>query len=881
VEEVQSDWGQEGKREGFAGPTMNDPINKNFDKTQGLIREKINEAEEKISAANNELKKLGLLSNPSSTELSRFLSGSTERASEIDREIGRLKRISMEIRNNKDWMEVQNEIESLEKEKYKIRASILNFYGKMTDAEMEKDKLEDMLKTSEAERQRQLRDLAINAVPLAPYVQDTNSWVKLGLKVALKQAVDAGAKKLAWTTGEQQVQRYSLRNQVDTVSYSLSPDGKYDVTATKDGVTVSNPMKGVTIKEVERALGVDVARRIEAGEGEKSRSSYMQRDLTGEQLEVGGKGMLAFYGDSTNPGIVGNVAKALVKELTGVTPEIQQTQIDKTISSTVDLGDGWETGRSADSLSSQPSIEITPELVEAVKQGMPQFSKGSREEVTSFKPGDDMYVTRFARGNQDGNPIENPESSVFNKGFSFDGVDTLKTLQARVPSSLKNQDWKNLINRYWSTSGELEMRPDNNREIVPFNKLVDDKNIGVVVMDRGGKGAYKDVILVDITKTGVGSIVGYAGFATKNTDVTNKNRIDSIAAERGFGTNVLKLAASTVYPEPVAMDTYANSDKAEAMWGKALGVTPQKSTGNRERLAPNGKPSNLNEVQYKQVRTPEFKKWFGDWENDPANASKIVDENGEPKVMYHGTGVKFDAFNSQYGGSNTKAKNGTLGFFFTDDSKVANSFGENVLKVFLNLRNPLEVGYFFYDNYGNVDKTKTVDGYKSIKDAVVKKANKNNYDEIEPEDIDKWKDNVQNIGYDGVIMNTQVDSKNVVSTGKMAGFAKPHLMHIAFNPNQIKSATANEGTFSAEDNRIQKSEGSREQQPIKETFTKAYDLYNQIQQTEGAAKKRSLTEQRKALLDANPTAQYIDTNIKTILDQLEKNNIATRKGNCP
>ena len=31
-------------------------------------------------------------------------------------------------------------------------------------------------------------------------------------------------------------------------------------------------------------------------------------------------------------------------------------------------------------------------------------------------------------------------------------------------------------------------------------------------------------------------------------------------------------------------------------------------------LAPNGKQSNLNEEQWHLVRTPEFKRWFGDWE---------------------------------------------------------------------------------------------------------------------------------------------------------------------------------------------------------------------------------------------------------------------------
>jgi hypothetical protein len=29
--------------------------------------------------------------------------------------------------------------------------------------------------------------------------------------------------------------------------------------------------------------------------------------------------------------------------------------------------------------------------------------------------------------------------------------------------------------------------------------------------------------------------------------------------------------------------------------------------------------------------------WFGDWLHDPNNSSKIVDENGEPKVVYHYT----------------------------------------------------------------------------------------------------------------------------------------------------------------------------------------------------------------------------------------------------
>ncbi len=99
-------------------------------------------------------------------------------------------------------------------------------------------------------------------------------------------------------------------------------------------------------------------------------------------------------------------------------------------------------------------------------------------------------------------------------------------------------------------------------------------------------------------------------------------------------------------------------------------------------LAPNGKPSNLNERQWHQVRTPEFKKWFGDWENDPENASKAIDENGEPKVYYHGTWEDFSAFayekqsNMMYG----------EGFYFTGDASHARAYGDIIMPVFLNAR---------------------------------------------------------------------------------------------------------------------------------------------------------------------------------------------------
>jgi hypothetical protein len=119
-------------------------------------------------------------------------------------------------------------------------------------------------------------------------------------------------------------------------------------------------------------------------------------------------------------------------------------------------------------------------------------------------------------------------------------------------------------------------------------------------------------------------------------------------------------------------------------------------------LAPNGNPSNLNPEQYRLVRTHEFKAWFGDWENliltkindsgiDEISlkrledgVSKVVDENGEPMVMYHGTDSEFTIFDIS---SPIKHGRGEgEGFYFTRDKNIAKSYGKNIKTVFLNAK---------------------------------------------------------------------------------------------------------------------------------------------------------------------------------------------------
>ena len=63
------------------------------------------------------------------------------------------------------------------------------------------------------------------------------------------------------------------------------------------------------------------------------------------------------------------------------------------------------------------------------------------------------------------------------------------------------------------------------------------------------------------------------------------------------------------------------------------------------------------------TRTPEFRKWFGD--------SKVVDEDGEPLTVYHGTTSDITEFRKRALGTNTLAKSAFGGFFFTNSPENA------------------------------------------------------------------------------------------------------------------------------------------------------------------------------------------------------------------
>jgi hypothetical protein len=162
-----------------------------------------------------------------------------------------------------------------------------------------------------------IREIKNGAAPSAPFVTDTNAWVKLGLKVALKEAVAQGADKIAWTTGEQQNDRYDLAKTVSVILYNDNGRGGYDVFVKGLNGEKVYANENASLKDIEATLGKDIADKMANNAGDVELGDV--KSLKGDNLKVGGKGMKGFYGSPTEGslGILGNVAKSLFKQDVG------------------------------------------------------------------------------------------------------------------------------------------------------------------------------------------------------------------------------------------------------------------------------------------------------------------------------------------------------------------------------------------------------------------------------------------------------------------------------------------------------------------------------------------------------------------------------------
>ncbi|WP_424034416.1 hypothetical protein [Neisseria bacilliformis] len=423
--------------------------------------------------------------------------------------------------------------------------------------------------------------------------------------------------------------------------------------------------------------------------------------------------------------------------------------------------------------------------------------------------------------------IQTPELPTVPDAGSFShsvGVDTVRHVKERHGSDSENQHGQIAVGKDdFARIPEIVSSPDGirtdfvseqGRPRVAYVKRFDD---GVIFYMEEASKKRRDFRGISMRK--------YP--STIDTDrvlaiATNPN-LYVRNGERAYGNDT---TAAPLFQDMTAEQ--AQFEETEAAYGGREAYEAAKAEGKTE----------LDYRQWVQVRTPAFKEWFGDWENDPDNASKVVNpKTGEPLVVYHETDNQFTVFDTGRGGHQKNDFETPTGIF-TKSSGEKIGLGNIQMPLFANIRNPLAFGdrveilaflqrnvpgfSQLHDEFADVDvsfadklaeaesrddalldallagvedtglRGEILDDFDSRSEASKLLNEWDGYSDNLAQQMKRlFDDYVRQNGYDGMFVERDKGS-----------FGRETDALIALMPNQIKSATDNSGAFSADDDSI-------------------------------------------------------------------------------
>lgn len=230
------------------------------------------------------------------------------------------------------------------------------------------------------------------------------------------------------------------------------------------------------------------------------------------------------------------------------------------------------------------------------------------------------------------------------------------------------------------------------------------------------------------------------GYGFQNSIQIDSNAVTSIYGRKNAVTTLLTDAIQKHNSGTTAV-FYLDVAKAAGLY-QVQGVTMPNPPGSINGFVASitDQSSPVKPKMTSTTQSQQFKRWFGDWQNAPEKASKIINDDGTPRVVYHGTNGSFNVFQSESGA-----------YWFSESYDYAESMmeergGGEVKSAYLNIRNPY---------YAELEPGKFSD--PSAEAPIIRKA--------------------QAEGYDGVIIKNTSNDPLVSDT-----------FYVAFEPTQIKSA---------------------------------------------------------------------------------------------
>ena len=261
----------------------------------------------------------------------------------------------------------------------------------------------------------------------------------------------------------------------------------------------------------------------------------------------------------------------------------------------------------------------------------------------------------------------------------------------------------------------------------PMQTAIDTAQGGAIGIGMGGVGNLALKPLAKYTSSNA-MTKGLKGGLDNVADNPQALRLVNDAVRRNNDIAELYLEATPGALNKVNADTSTLINKALTRKINVPRTIDSQKRKYGEFMKEHGQDQLLNPKSAKQQAKENFNKWI--------KGSQIVDEAGEPLVVYHGTDADFDAFDP----TKSRANMDIQGSFFSPWELDASGYGANVQPYYLNIKNPANGG----EAYAALNKFKG-----------------------QNEAGKKAKELLESKGYDGVISHGEE--------------------YIAFNPNQIKS----------------------------------------------------------------------------------------------
>lgn len=415
-------------------------------------------------------------------------------------------------------------------------------------------------------------------IPAAPFEQN---WAELAFKRMLRYAAENGFDKVAWTTGAQQAERYSLNNYFSSVSrwdintddmpgryYTLNGSTKIGINVNEDGQIISASLDELVDKPLSDVVGKEVASKMMEMEDRSS--------LEDIEFQIGGEGMKAFY-DKMLVSFMNKYGKKWGIRVGEVTmPDLYQNN-------------------------TMHSIDVTNEMRISVLQGQPMFRamKTSKGEVYGFTYNGKIYL----------DPT---------------------TLNLEAPVHEYTELWCSVIEKQnpalWAKGVELLKQTDTWKVVNSdpnYKHLSEDLRASETLSRIVAAEAAKKISEVSDSKTLIAKLRAWIRKFWNELKATfsqwTKDDISKLTL-REFKAMPFRDLIEGIDPRKYQVEAgnalAASVDAAEVETIKAerKEIKERAKADGTWLKAPNGKDTNLTPVQWVTVRTRRFKEWFGDWE---------------------------------------------------------------------------------------------------------------------------------------------------------------------------------------------------------------------------------------------------------------------------